>query len=219
MRWDRLRYRPHIARHEGSEIIVIPRDRELSNAQLSGFDPGWFAYEVGERTKHSTDFPPLVTTFSDGENGGWFRNMTESAGFWGWFFKPMLDWQRSGTLALTQISINEYLDRFGADGEVKVHTGAWNTGHHDGKGFVQWTGSRLQKLGIEEVRRVSERYHKRRWILGEQGGDAEGHKVLDRAYWHILRAETSCNFFWGNRWIHRSFDDLEEAERLIDSLN
>ncbi len=46
----------------------------------------------------------------------------------------------------------------------------------------------------------------------------EGHEILDRAYWHILRAETSCNFFWGSNWVHRAFDDLEQAERLIESV-
>ena len=214
MRWEKLRYRPHVARHGGEEIIVVPRDRELSNAQLSGFDPGWFAHEVGERVKWCGDFPALVTTFSDGENGGWFRNGNETSGFWGWFYKPMLEWQRAGTLALTQTSINEYLDRFGAEGEVKVHRGAWNTGDHDGRGFVQWTGSLLQKRGIDELERVSDSYHARRAALGP-GGSAEGHRLLDQAYWHILRAETSCNFYWGSRWVHRAFDDLEQAEKLM----
>ncbi|MBN1655617.1 MAG: glycoside hydrolase family 57 [Deltaproteobacteria bacterium] len=218
MSWGRLRYRPHIARYGGAEIIVVPRDREISNAQQSGFDPGWFAYELGERTKFCDDFPPLVVSWTDGDNGGWFRNLNENSGFWGWFYQPMLQWQRSGTLALSQISINEYLDRFGADGEVCVHRGAWNTGHHDGRNFVQWTGSLLQKQGLAEIDRVSERYHNRRWQLSEQHAGDEQHHILDRAYWHILRAETSCNFFWGSRWVYRAFDDLEEAERLIASV-
>ena len=41
---------------------------------------------------------------------------------------------------------------------------------------------------------------------------------LDRARKLILEAETSCNFFWGSHWVHRVYDDLEEAERLIDSV-
>ena len=61
MRWEELRYRPYIARYDGAEIIVVPRDRDLSNAQLSGLDPGWFQHEVRARTKHC-DFPALVTT-------------------------------------------------------------------------------------------------------------------------------------------------------------
>jgi alpha-amylase/alpha-mannosidase (GH57 family) len=218
MRWEELRYRPHIARYNGHEIVVVPRDREISSAQQSGFDPGWFAYELGERTKFCNGFPPLVVSWTDGDNGGWFRNMHEDSGFWGWFYRPMLEWQRSGSLALTQISINEYLDHFGAHGEVKVNTGAWATGPHDGRGFVQWSGSLLQKRGLEELHRVSERYFARRSALSETNGGKPGNEVLDRAYWHILRAETSCNFYWGSRWVHRAFDDLEEAERLIDSV-
>ncbi|MEN7548080.1 hypothetical protein AAG747_09170 [Rapidithrix thailandica] len=215
MSWQKLRYRPHVARYGGEEIIIVPRDREISNAQLAGFDPGWFAYEVGERTKHCDDFPALVTSWSDGENGGWFRNLREESGFWGWFYKPMLDWQRAGDLALTQISINEYLDRFGWEGEVKVHPGAWNTDHHTGKDFVQWTGSLLQKRGIDELQRISKLYHDKRWAHAHNGNEQEGHDVLDQAYWYILRAETSCNFYWGSKWVHKAFDDLEQAERLI----
>jgi len=218
MDWGRHRYRPHIARYGGEEIIVVPRDRELSAAQQSGFDPGWFAYELGERTKHCTDFPALVTLWTDGENGGWFRILDEDHGFWGWFYRPMLDWQRSGSLALSQVSINEYLDRFGAEGEVKVHRAAWNTGHHDGRGFVQWTGSLLQKRGLEELGRVSERYHARRWEIAQGPLNQPAHDQLDRAYWHILRAETSCNFYWGSVWVSRAFDDLETAERIIDGV-
>src|SRR5260221_6697283 len=37
-----------------------------------------------------------------------------------------------------------------------------------------------------------------------------------RAYDHLLTAETSCNFYWGSRWVHRSFDDLEQAYYLLD---
>ena len=219
MRWEEIRYRPHIARHGGEEIVVVPRDREISNAQLSGFDPGWFTYELGERTKYCTDFSPLVTSWSDGENGGWFRNLTEHAGFWGHFFQPMLERQRTGASGLSQISINEYLDRFGAAGEVRVHPGAWNTGGHNGRGFVQWSGSLLQKRGLEELRRVSGRYHDRRWALGQRGRTPQEDYLLDDAYWRILRAETSCNFYWGSSWVHRAFDDLEEAERIIDQVH
>jgi len=57
MRWEELRYRPYLARYGGAEIIVVPRDRDLSNAQLSGLDPGWFQHEVRERTKFC-DFRP-----------------------------------------------------------------------------------------------------------------------------------------------------------------
>ena len=75
MRWEELRYRPHLARVGDEEIVVVVRDRDLSNAQESGMDAGWFIDEVQARTRHC-DFPPLVTTATDGDNGGWFRNTT-----------------------------------------------------------------------------------------------------------------------------------------------
>ena len=115
MRWEELRYRPYRARHDGAEIIVVPRDRELSNAQLSGLDPGWFQHEVYERTKHC-DFPALVTTWTDGENGGWFRTTKVESGFWGFFYRPILDRFRAGTLGFTPIHISQYLEKYPPDG-------------------------------------------------------------------------------------------------------
>ena len=41
--------------------------------------------------------------------------------------------------------------------------------------------------------------------------------MITRAYDHLLTAETSCNFYWGSRWVHRSFDDLEQAYYLLDA--
>ena len=90
MRWDELRYRPHIARHDGAEIVVVVRDRELSDAQESGMDADWFIHEVQARTRHC-DFTPLVTTCTDGDNGGWFRNATPGASFWSAFYQKLLD--------------------------------------------------------------------------------------------------------------------------------
>ena len=69
MSWEELRYRPHRAQFGETELIVVVRDRDLSNAQESGMDAGWFIEEVGARTRHC-DFPPLVTTATDGDNGG-----------------------------------------------------------------------------------------------------------------------------------------------------
>jgi len=219
MRWEEVRYRPHIARYGGVEIVVVPRDRELSNAQLSGLDPSWFQYEVGERTKWC-DFPALVTTWTDGENGGWFRTTQVESGFWGFFYLPLLDRSRSGTLGFTPIHISDFLERFPPVDEVEVHRGAWNTEHHWGGDFTQWTGSLLQKKGWDEVHRASEYYWQVKKTFDaaqDAGGDAgEIRSLIVRAFDHLLAAETSCNFYWGSRWVHRSFDDLEQAYHLLD---
>ncbi len=89
MRWDELRYRPHIARLGREEITVVVRDRDLSNAQEAGMEAGWFMHEVAQRTKYC-DFPPLVTTCTDGDNGGWFRNASPEANFWHAFYQDLL---------------------------------------------------------------------------------------------------------------------------------
>ena len=219
MRWEELRYRPHIVRHEGQEIVVVPIDRELSNAQNSGMDPWWFEYELVERTRWC-DFPALVTTWSDGENGGWFRNPNLDAGFWGHFHRPVMARHYAGELAYTPVSINEYLDRFGPGEEVDLHPGAWNTGHHWGGDFMQWTGSLLQKRGFDEIRNASRYWHAttaRFARCRDACDDAElVQSLITQAYDELLLAETSCNFFWGSKWVYKTFDGLELVYRLLD---
>ncbi|MDY6952681.1 MAG: glycoside hydrolase family 57 [Thermodesulfobacteriota bacterium] len=219
MRWEELRYRPYVARYDGEEIVVVPRDRELSDAQESGLDPGWFQHELYERTKHC-EFPALVTTWTDGENGGWFRTTHVESGFWGCFYHVLLNRYREGTLGFIPISINEYLDLYPPTEEVEIHRGAWNTGHHWGGDFLQWTGSLLQKKGWETVHHASGYYHRVKRTFDERGHAADNpeeiRQMIMDAYDHILLAETSCNFYWGSRWVHRSFDELEKAHTLLD---
>jgi len=220
MRWEELRYRPYIARYEGEEIIVVPRDRELSDAQESGLDPGWFQYEIYERTKWC-DFPALVTTWTDGENGGWFRTTHTESGFWGHFYHAILNRYREGALGFTPVHISEYLDRYPPVEEVEVHRGAWNTGHHWGGDFTQWTGSLLQKRGWDEIRNASAYYQRVKKRFDEhqdKASDPEDvRQLIIEAYDHILIAETSCNFYWGSSWVQRSFGDLEQAYYLLDT--
>lgn len=219
MRWEETRYRPYIARHGGEEIIVIPRDRELSDAQESGLDPGWFQHEIYERTK-GCDFPALVTTWTDGENGGWFRTAQVESGFWGFFYHAILNRYRAGTLNFTPTHISEYLAKYPPTEEVEVHRGAWNTGSHWGGDFMQWTGSLLQKKGWDELRNASAYYQQVKRAFDRRGQEVDNPEeirdLIMRAYDHLLAAETSCNFFWGSRWVHRSFDELEKTYHLLD---
>lgn len=217
MRWEELRYRPHIARHGDDEIIVVVRDRDLSDAQESGMDYSWFAAELQERTRWC-DFPPLVTTCTDGDNGGWFRNTSPDANFWGHFYKTLLDQARVDSNALRPIFVSEYLDKYGAHGEVTVNTAAWNTGWHDGKGFVQWTGSQAQKDALARVAKTSGAVHEVRARAAElQGRNARLDHEIEQALWHLLRAETSCNVYWGEAWVDRCHRDLDAAEENLDA--
>jgi alpha-amylase/alpha-mannosidase (GH57 family) len=212
MRWEELRYRPHLARFGGAEIIVVPRDRELSDAQLSGMDAGWFMQEVHERTKWC-DFTPLVLTGTDGDNGGWFRNTDLKGNFWQVFYRELLDWVRRGETEIEPIFIHDYLDRYGAHGEVTVKTGAWNTGWHHGLGFLQWTGSEEQKAALKRIEEISDTFHKLRRAadrLPDRPPTLDEH--LHEAHWRLLRSQTSCNLYWGEAWVPRLHADLNEAE-------
>ena len=211
MRWEEVRYRPHWARYDGEEIIVVTRDRELSYSQESGMDPGWFIHEAHERTKFC-DFPPLVTTCSDGDNGGWFRNVSPKGNFWGVFYQPLLEQVRRGETELRPIFIDDYLNQHGAQGEVRIRTGAWNTGWHNGVEFTQWTGSGAQKDALKRVAETSQALHDALRKTATLGTDnAEALRRLAEARWRMLRAETSCNFFWGENWLPRCHHDLDEA--------
>lgn len=215
MRWEELRYRPHVARYGDEEIVVVVRDRELSDAQLSGMEYGWFAAEVEARTRWCS-FEPLITTATDGDNGGWFRNTNAQANFWGAFYRELADKARAGA-AVRPTFINDYLDRHGVHGEVNVRTGAWNTGWHHGTGFVQWTGSQMQKDALARVAEASKAVHDTRWRAGElHVRDADVNRSIEDATWHLLRAETSCNFYWGEAWVNRCYHDLDAAWRSLD---
>ena len=203
MSWAELRYRPHIARYQDDEVMIVVRDRELSDAQESGMDYGWFTNEVQQRTK-DCDFPPLVTTCTDGDNGGWFRNTTEGSNFWTGFYTDLLDAALAGQPAIQPTYIHDYINEHGTHGEVSIDTAAWNTGWHHGKGFVQWTGSQAQKDALSHVSEVSQAIH-----------NAQHDNNLEEAMWHLLRAETSCNFFWGEAWVNRCEKDLEIAVQAL----
>jgi len=216
MRWHEVRYRPHTAEHDGETITIIVRDRQLSDAQESGMEYDWFTKEVHERTKWC-DFPPLVATATDGDNGGWFRNTAEAGNFWGSFYQELMERARDGRSNIKPCFIKDYLKKHGAHGKVHVKKAAWNTGWHHGKGFVQWTGSQAQKDALARVFDTSKAVHNARWKAGELHiQNPELDYELENALWHLLRGETSCNFYWGEAWVDRCHEDLDAAWAALD---
>ena len=217
MRWEELRYQPHVARFGGEEIVVVVRDRELSDAQQAGMDAAWFIEEVCARTKFC-DFQPLVTTATDGDNGGWFRNTSMSGNFWGHFYADLVERVRAGASGgIRPTFIDDHLAAHGVYGEVSVGPGAWNTGWHDGTGFVQWTGSAAQRDALTRVAELSQAVHAAwRNAVGIAAVNPELYRLLQDAQWRVLRAQTSCNFYWGEAWVQRCHDDLDAASRLLD---
>ncbi len=213
MSWQETRYRAHWASYGDARITVVVRDRELSDAQESGMDYGWFANELAARTKWC-DFAPLVVTATDGDNGGWFRNPTEGANFWSSFHADLRAHARAGG-PVQPCFIEDHLDRYPPQGEVKVKNAAWNTGWHHGGDFLQWTGSQAQKDALASVAATSARLHDLRGQAAKAGRQ-EVWDALEQATWRLLRAETSCNIFWGEAWVDRCLADLKQSERWMD---
>lgn len=119
------------------------------------------------------------------------------------------------------INIEDMLTSYRQSNEaVEVHRGVWNTGEHWGGNVTQWTGSLIQKKGWEEVQNCSAYYQKVKKAFDKchdkLANPEKVRQLIVNGYDHILIAETSCNFFWGSSWVHRSFNDLERAYSLLD---
>jgi hypothetical protein len=80
--------------------------------------------------------------------------------------------------------IADYLRIHGAPGSVTVSPGTWNTGAHNGAGFVHWPGSAAQRAALQPVDHVTRAVHAARSAGSE-------HRQLEEALSRVLRAETS----------------------------
>jgi alpha-amylase/alpha-mannosidase (GH57 family) len=209
---------PYLARRGEVGITVVPRHRDLSNAQESGLDPGWLGEQV-ERRAAQVERPALLTTWSDGENGGWFRQTAEESGFWGHFYAPYMERVRADEYPLRPTLISQYLSEQPAHRLAEVRTGAWNVGTTGGFDFSQWAGSPGQKAVLEKVWHASERYRYLRHHLdslpAETRFPGEPEELVRSAREDILRAETSCYFFWGDSWTPKAEELVTQAGRKL----
>lgn len=212
-------FRPYQACHQGVCITVVPRDRVVSNAQESGLDPLWFQAEVQQRVDGSPrpHEPRLVTTWSDGENGGWFRQTHEPSGFFGHYFAPYLERVRGGDCRIRPVALSDYLRDLGPTARAHVQTGAWNIGGNPGLDLSQWAGSESQRAAVAEVGRLSAWYWALRQRADRLPGDAgvSFGPGLGRAHQLILEAETSCFLFWGDAWIPHLYERIAPADQEL----
>jgi alpha-amylase/alpha-mannosidase (GH57 family) len=209
-------YRPYLACRDGFCITVVPRDRVISNAQESGLDPQWFARESLDRTRGSPrpSDPRLVTTWSDGENGGWFRQTHEASGFFGHFFSPYMEEVRLSEFPVIPVGLSDYLKRNPPSARAEVQTGAWNVGSTSGCDFTQWAGSERQKMAAGVIHELSRRY----WDLRRREPELSdgGKRALEDARSLILEGETSCFLFWGDAWLPHLNLRMSRARRELD---
>lgn len=219
MRWEEVRYRPHLAQFGGEEIVVIVRDRELSTAQAAGLNVDEFLREVRARTRHC-DFVPLVTTACAGENGSWFRNPLPGHNFWSGFYQELLRRVQAGESALRPVFIEDYLAQHGAQGVVNIGPGAWHGSWRYHMNSDRWIESKEQIDAFIQATEMSQAVNAARDNAVSWGcHNAEIYRQLEEAYWRVLRAETSCNFLWGNAGIKRCYQDLHEASARLARVN
>lgn len=209
-------YRPYHACYEGVCITVVPRDRDLSIGQERGLDPDWFAREVLSHVARSPrpSQPRLVTTWSDGENGIWFRHTHEESGFFGHFFAPLMERVGAGDYPVVPVSLSRYLKLHPPSARAQVQTGAWNASSGSGADFSQWAGTESQRKAGTVIQELSRQY----WDLRRQadGMDAAGRAALERGRRMILEAETSCFLFWGDAWIPYLYERIAPARRELE---
>ena len=66
----------------------------------------------------------------------------------------------------------------------------------------QWSGSPAQKDALTRVDEISQAVQaalNNAAHIGSRNPELLG--LLEEAHWRVLRAETSCNFFWGDAWV------------------
>jgi hypothetical protein len=96
---------------------------------------------------------------------------------------------------------------------VTVAPGTWDTG----TGFVQWTGFPAKQQALTRVGELSEAVHAaRRNAIAIGAANPDLYRHLEDALALVLRAETSCNFYWGEAWVQRCHDDLDQATQHLE---
>lgn len=219
-----LLYKPHFIEYSGYRMIIVPRDRMISIAQQSGYNPVWLKKEIERQIEPHNDGEFLLTVATDGENG-WFRHSGENAGFWGWFYEPLLYLLKKDPdfqfIKLTTIS--EYLKQYPPRDTVTVEDGSWNVPDalDDGR-FLKWTGGEERQRTWARVLEASKSVQEtERRIRNEKTScQEETRSALDSAWRWLLMAEASDDFWWGSKdWLDRSVVcSFKAKEKMNEAL-
>jgi len=209
-------FRPYKVCYDGVCISVVPRDRDVSQAQGSGLDLVWFQDAVTRRVAGSPrpEARRLVTSWSDGENGGWFRQLQESSGFFGDFFTPYMEARRSGSCPIEPVCLTQYLAEMRSLSCASFQTSAW--GAVEGEDLARWAGNPGQSEALAEVRRLAARYWE--FCRARPNGYEVAAEAMVRARRLILEAETSCFLFWGDAWLPHLYARTQPAEQALDEV-
>jgi peptidoglycan/xylan/chitin deacetylase (PgdA/CDA1 family) len=210
-------YRGHIAESGNKRIILVPRDGKLSEPQENGTEPDYVRGEVLRKTSQ-LNRPALITTWSDGENGGWFRVEHDPANYWGRFFAPYMERVRNGKAVLIPTALDEFFSKNPVDSKASVVSGTWkyDPKKPENTSFQHWAGTQKQNDVLDELRKIAEKH-------AEKTRRAEGNPAAEAgvnfAYELILKAEASDNIWYKNPWLERSWALLNESNRILDEVN
>jgi hypothetical protein len=216
-----LKYRLHRVEYGGESITVVPRDCDLSKAQLDGTDRDRFKSHVPTLVRGLDN--PLVTTWTDGENGEWFRRGDESQGFWGRYFAPYMDSVKDGTMGVCPVSLREYPGARATLADLAVKEGAYRIDYKGGphwdmytvlgprqrRGLDSFLGTKAQMSALGELFNVSmDLYRQRKTPFAKT-------EQFRLAQEHVLKAEASDFFFWGDAWLPRCFEEVRRAREYL----
>jgi alpha-amylase/alpha-mannosidase (GH57 family) len=217
-------YKPHYAEYNGHRIIVIPRDRDISNAQQSGYNPVWLKNEVEQRIQQHNDGDFLLTVATDGENG-WFRHSGENAGFWGWFFEPLTYLLKKDAdfnfIKLT--TVDDYLKEHPPKDTVAIEEGSWNVpdAPDDGR-FLKWTGDEYRQKAWNHILETSKIVYDTNENVKAAGKKCppDVTTAMQQTLRWLLLAESSDNFWWGSQdWVNRSIICSFKAREKIQEIS
>jgi hypothetical protein len=115
-------YRAYLLSYSDATINIVPWDRGFSHAQEEGLDAAWFADEVrnGVAQSPESSAPYLLTTWSDGDAGEWFRRIDEEQGYFGHFFSPCMEFCETGEFPSRPIQLAEYLREYPPATEIEL---------------------------------------------------------------------------------------------------
>ncbi len=202
-------YRVYRLCHQGACIAVVPWDRGFSQAQEFGLDVAWFADEVrnGVALAPVAAAPYLLTTWSDGENGEWFRRLDEEHGFFGQFFSPYMEFCETGEFPVRPVHLSDYLQLHPPLTQIGLRAALPSAADAS----LGDTGPAAR----ERLLRVAARY----WALAQAPAGPQGPtpQALLQARELILRAEDS-GYLLGDAAGHEALLGLlDRVEQLLDA--
>jgi alpha-amylase/alpha-mannosidase (GH57 family) len=196
-------------------IAIIPKDDETSQAQANGMEVYWFANAISHRVRASPhpEESRLLTTWSDGENSGWFRQ-EDHEGFFGKYFESYMAHVQSRRYPIKPVFISDFVSQHPSEHSAQVETCQWNQGDNLGYELPQWRGSAAQQQALAKIREASSRYYQ----LKKGSLSKEMSATLEKAHQQILESESSYFLYGGEEQISKLFEWLTTAEKLLTEV-